>query len=1017
MGCSRATFPSLLVGFLAALEGRESTAEPAAPQAETFVLRVAQQAAELRVVDDLRFEPVLREPAVANPLYLTFDERGRLWVVQYRQYPWPAGLKLLSRDSVWRNVYDPPFAPPPPHDAASPFRGRDRITIHEDADGDGVYERETTFLDGLNLATAALPGRGGVFVLNPPYLLFYADRDRDDRPDAPRPELLLSGFGFEDSHSLANSLRWGPDGWIYGAQGSTVSSAIVVHDADGRPQTATPPRHSMGQNIWRYHPERRIYEIYAEGGGNAFGVEIDACGRVFSGHNGGDTRGFHYVQGGYYRKTFGKHGQLSNRFAFDHHPAMAANPSQRFTHAFCFYEADHLPSRYRGAMVAINPVEHKILASRAAPHGSTFRTDDAGILVESGGGRGDWFIPVDIQLAPDGALYVADWHAEQADHKLGSAGRTNPELGRVYRLSGLDWQPHKPEDLGGLTTRELAERSLHDGNRWRRMQALRLLGDRRDASLAPWLRERLAAATDSEALHALWALHLSAGLTADDFAAGLRRPQPHVRRWTLHLLGDQPAASGPLAARLCDLARSEADPEVRCQLAASCQRLPAEVAVPVLEAMLSRSADADDPLLPRTVWWSIEAHADHEALRTALVENPALWQTALEVGGWSIPQNLIRRHALRGRESDLQRCGELLRVAPTPADRTELVAAFASAYAGRGLPALPWELAEELARDGGPYALLLAVRGGHADAYPAALEVVARGDAPVEQRLSLIDALGSVRAAPDETPPHLVALLQAPEVPAIRRAALAALQHFARAEIAPQILARWDALDDDLRDQAVGVLASRGPWAETLLDAVASGRVAPGLVDQDARRRMRQVAAARGPALDALLPLAAAATSDAEQRLEQLAAMIRAGEGSAVRGRDVFHRAGQCGKCHRLYEQGGEIGPDLTAYNRGHLARMLRAVVQPAAEIREGYESYVAVTADGRVLSGFKVEETSTALLLRGADGILQSLPREEIEHLAASDQSLMPEGLLDGLSDEQIRDLFAFLASTTPPL
>ena len=164
-------------------------------------------------------------------------------------------------------------------------------------------------------------GRGGVWVLNPPYLLFYPDRNNDDVPDGD-PEVHLQGFGLEDTHSVVNSLRWGPDGWLYAAQGSTVTGHVTRPGLDAGKE----PVHSMGQLIWRYHPETRRYEVFAEGGGNAFGVEIDAKGRIYSGHNGGDTRGFHYVQGGYYQKGFNKHGPLSNPYAFGYFPGDEAQP-------------------------------------------------------------------------------------------------------------------------------------------------------------------------------------------------------------------------------------------------------------------------------------------------------------------------------------------------------------------------------------------------------------------------------------------------------------------------------------------------------------------------------------------------------------------------------------------------------------------------------------------------------------------------------------------------------------------
>jgi glucose/arabinose dehydrogenase len=221
-------------------------------------LSPAESLQRFKIPADLEIEQVLAEPIVRQPVFLNFDERGRMWVVQYLQYPNPAGLKIQSRDIYWRIVYDKVPPPPPKH-----FRGKDKITIHEDTKGSGVFDKHTTFVDGLNIVTAVVRGRGGVWVLNPPYLLFY--REKNDAPDGD-PEVHLEGFGLEDTHSVVNSLCWGPDGWLYGAQGSTVTANV-------RARRASKGIPSMGQLIWRYHPEKRIYEIFAEGGGNAFGVD------------------------------------------------------------------------------------------------------------------------------------------------------------------------------------------------------------------------------------------------------------------------------------------------------------------------------------------------------------------------------------------------------------------------------------------------------------------------------------------------------------------------------------------------------------------------------------------------------------------------------------------------------------------------------------------------------------------------------------------------------------------------
>ena len=435
------------------------------------------------VPGDLRIDLVLSEPEIAQPVFLNFDERGRIWVVEYRQYPNPAGVKVLSRDGVWRVVYDKVSPPPPNH-----FRGADRITIHEDTDGDGKFDLHKTFLDGLNIVTACERGRGGVWVLNPPYLLFYPDRNNDDVPDGD-PEVRLEGFGLEDTHSVVNSLRWGPDGWLYAAQGSTVTARVR------KPGSDEPPVHSMGQLIWRYHPESRKYEVFAEGGGNAFGVELDSKGRIFSGHNGGNTRGFHYVQGGYLLKGFDKHGPLSNPYTFGYFPAMRHNNVPRFTHNFIVYEAEALPEVYRGKLFGVAPLLNHVVMSEVKRDGSSFRTQDVGHPVTT---IDKWFRPVDIKLGPDGGIYVADWYDGQTSHIRNQEGQLDRTNGRVYRLTAANARPIAPFDLSKKSTGELVDR-LSDPNRWTRQTALRLIGDGRDPStLVPSLARKVRESAGTE---------------------------------------------------------------------------------------------------------------------------------------------------------------------------------------------------------------------------------------------------------------------------------------------------------------------------------------------------------------------------------------------------------------------------------------------------------------------------------------------------------------------------------------
>ena len=160
---------------------------------------------EFSLPPGFQLETVAAEPNIRQPVYLTFDERGRIWVVQYLQFPFPKGLQVVDHDQYWRVQYDH-FPPPAP---SHHVKGADRVTILEDTNGDGTFDKQKDFLTGLNIVSAALPGGGGVWVLNPPYLLFYPDRDRDDVPDGD-PEVHLEGFGLEDLHSVASSLLWDP---------------------------------------------------------------------------------------------------------------------------------------------------------------------------------------------------------------------------------------------------------------------------------------------------------------------------------------------------------------------------------------------------------------------------------------------------------------------------------------------------------------------------------------------------------------------------------------------------------------------------------------------------------------------------------------------------------------------------------------------------------------------------------------------------------------------------------------
>lgn len=985
-----ATASGLLVSALSA----------ATPLADPGPGSPSESARSFQVAEGLVFEQVLAEPQVAQPVSLTFDRRGRLWVVEYRQYPNPAGLRMVSHDQFWRAVYDKVPEPPP----KGP-RGADRISIHEDTDGDGTFDRHKVFVDGLNIATSVAFGSGGVYVLNPPYLLHYPDPDGDDTPDGP-PTVLLSGFGLEDTHSVANSLRWGPDGWLYGCQGSTVTAHIRVHGPDGRalPGEAA---YSQGQAIWRFHPGRRMYEVFSEGGGNAFGLEIDAEGRVFSGHNGGNTRGFHYQQGAYLQKGFDKHGPLSNPHAFGYFPPMAHPDVDRFTHTFVIADGNPLGAAFAGRLFGVEPLQGRVVMSAMESVGSTFKTRDIGYAVTSGD---PWFRPVDIEPGPDGALYVADWHDANVNHYRNHEGKIDATSGRVYRL--------RAAGAGGVSTRipnaddsGFWRGALSGTNRWLSRQALREIAEGRLR-----ISGEAAEAVDRKAgpvaaLNALWATELAGQLDAGAVASAFRSPFPAVRLWAVRLLVDR--AGEPDAAtfrRIVEMAGTETDPGVRAQLASSARRLPPKPSLALLKALLGHGPDAEDARQPLLVWWALETRCgDAPAAVLELASGDAFWDSTLVRR--HLLGRLMRRFADTGRGEDLRVAEQLFGKAPDDVCRKALAQGFEEAFQGRTLAGVPDGLLEAVSRAGGA-SPVFELRRASPGAVERAVTLVSDPKAPLVRRVQVLAALGEARR--EGVSSALLALVRSDASTEVRRAALGALPAQDGAEVADGLVAMMGDLPAELKDSALGVLASRPQWSARLAEAVEAGRVGRDVVDAEALRRLKATGGAAARLAERL-----ARGTDAgeavprEAEISRIVAVVAKEGGSPYPGKTLFLQ--RCAGCHRLFGKGGEVGPDLTAQPRTDLASLVLNIVHPSAEVREGYEAQRVETVDGRSYGGFLADQDSQTVTLRTTDGRTVVLARKEVETMERVSGSLMPEGLLEGLTDTQLRDLFAYLRSTQP--
>lgn len=968
-------------------EGRGQTADFSVPALSP------QQAAKAFVTpDDVTITAALTEPEVRQPVCINFDERGRMWVVQYLQYPFPAGLKIVKYDEHLRAVFDKVPPAPPHHD-----RGADKITIHEDTDGDGKFDKHKTFVDGLNIATSALPGRGGVWVMNPPYLLFYPDKDHDDVPDGD-PEVHLSGFGLEDTHAVANSLTWGPDGWLYGAQGSTCWATVNVLK-----NPSQQPVHFKGQGIWRYHPESHRFEIFAEGGGNTFAVEFDAKGRLYSGHNGGNTRGFHYVQGGYYQKSWGKHGPLTNPHAYGYFPAMKHAPAERFSHTLVKYESDALPERYREHLIAPVPLHNYVAVSKMSPDGSTWQTEDQFHVMDT---DDIWFRPVDIKVGNDGCVYVVDWCDTRLTH-VDPRDTWDRARGRIWRIEPNGYSGTQPVNLRELSTEELLEK-LSSDNKLTRQLVQRVLREQGDPAAASKLIKELPKTQGQLALETLWAIAALGRFDAEVAKSAIVHEDPYVRSWGIRLLSKEQARA--LADSLFSLASREQHPEVCSQLASTAKRIPGPVGLEIAQRLASRDELASDPHIPLLTWWAIEAHADDSSLA---VTDLAATLSATKIGSQVVLPRLAQRLAAVADEGSLLRLAQLIQATENTALRTKLLEAVDEAFSGRKIDRLPDELREAIvasASGSSSAQLALLVRAGQNEAEQTAIAKISNDKTPQKERVKFIELLGQVGSHQAQQALLELATSTAPQ--AIRTAAISSLGSFDDANIAQKLLSRYSDEPESLQSAIIDNVTARPAAAHKLLEAIEAKQISRQAVSVDLLENLKLHGDERLNSRIAKIWGATRATpAQLALQLEQTGTLLSTGKGTASQGKQLFTK--RCGTCHKLHGEGADIGPDLTGYERTNLDFMLLSIVDPSAAIREEYTNYRVLTIDGRVLSGFLKNQDDKTITLQNADNPALVIPRDEIEAgPLAIDKSLMPDLLLEDLTATQIRDLFAYLQS-----
>jgi putative membrane-bound dehydrogenase-like protein len=967
----------------------------------------ADAAKRMKPADGLAVKVFAAEPDVRQPIFVKCDDRGRLWTIQYLQYPNPAGLKRVKVDRWSRTVYDCVPEPPP----KGP-KGADRITICEDTDGDGRADKFKDFVTGLNLCTGVEFGHGGVFVLQAPYLLFYPDRDGDDVPDA-NPDVLLSGFGMEDAQSLANHLTWGPDGWLYGLNGSTTTCRIRGIE--------------FQQGVWRYHPVTKVFELFCEGGGNVYGLTFDDHGNLFYSSNLGLF--WHAHQGAYYLKNVGKHGPLHNPFAYGWlmhvaHDAPTGGPTTGGT----VYRGDTFPKRFHGRFLAGDFLRHTASSWELKPSGATVTAHFRELLLDS---RDKWFGATDLCLGPDGSVYVSDFYDKRTAHPDPDADwdRSN---GRIYKMEAPGTKPVGKFDLRKLSSRELVELLKHP-NGWYADRARVLLAERRDKTIWPELRA-LARQTEARlALRGLWALYVSGGFD-DEFAAELlKHPAESVRAWTIRLLGDARKVSPALAGQCAELAERDASLVVRAQLACTARRLPSEPALPIIERLLLR--DTDDPVIGWLLWWALEGRAipDHARITAFVITNRQRQQVRANLG------RLVRRYAAEGTTTGYRAAHRLLSALSTD-ERAALLGDLDRGLAERAVglsgvgqgglydalavptngaakrvqkfdPLTP-ELAEFIrsawqATPTSATRTRLALRAGYGPARVRVRADVADPTTPrplLLERLATLEQLGTERCVSVVLP-----LLSAPSAD-VRRSALAVLARHGGSHVADAVLKAYPTMPTAVQSRARQVLFGRKEWAKSFLAQVSAGKVAPSSVPVE---QVRLLALFGDAGIDAAIrkhwgSIKPGTPEEKLAEVRRFANDLRAAPGDAARGKFLFQK--HCAVCHTLFGEGGKIGPDLTNTSRADTAWLLASVVAPGTVIKSQYIQYAVNTVDGVIHTGVIVEQDGANVTLADTRGEKVRIPRNQIDSLRELPTSLMPEKLLDALAPQERRDLFRYL-------
>jgi putative membrane-bound dehydrogenase-like protein len=929
------------------------------------------------------------EPDVQQPIAFDFDDRGRVWVAEC--YSYSGG----------------------PYDQ----QHRDRVIILEDTDGDGRHDQRTVFWDRGWMLTGLTWGFGGLWILNNGTLAFLPDHNGDDLPDG-EPVVLLDGWTFDAGHNFVNGLLWGPDGWLYGRHGITDTSF------PGIPGTPQEQRTPMNCGIWRFHPVDHRFEIVCRGTTNPWGLDYDEHGQFFFTNN---VIGhlWHVIPGAHYKRMFGVDFdphlyELIDQHADHYHWDTTGNWTESREgvantmgggHSHCggmIYLGDNWPERYRGRLFTCNTHGRRINCDRLERHGSGYiaRHEPDVLLANQ-----PWFRGIDLKTGPDGGVYVTDWVDNGECHDHDGVHRTS---GRIYKVVyGRQTEPAETVDLASLSHEQLVER-LASPNEWHVRRAQRLLQERALRGELPETFHKQVmkwrdgpGMTDRLRLRLLWVLSVTGGCDEHLLTSHLTSPIEDDRVWAIRLLVEQGAVSQDVLSALMTRT-GDASALVRLTVASALQRLPLDDRWSIAEKLASMAGDATDHNLPLMLWYGIEPAVPRDPARAVQLARTA-----------QIP--LLRQYVARRLASDWEpqrdAIEELLAAAVDRDDAfaADILRGLSEALAGvpRVAPPEQWErTAARLAAREDEFLRQttqeLSVIFGDGRAMEALLSVAVDEQASRQSRAAAIASLVEARA--DGFADSLLKLI--PDR-IVQEEVLTGLAAFDHPQTAERIVALWGRIRAESRDAAITTLASRPHWAGVLLEAVGSGTIEASLITAVHARQILSLGDAH--LKDQLESAWGVIDRTDEQKLRDIsqwtARLTDAVLASAdlAHGRSLFKQT--CGTCHKLYGDGGQIGPDLTGSNRHNLGYLLENILDPNRAVPRQWTTTTILLDDGRVINGVVLRQTDQVWTVQTAKEEL-TIPVASIEESQASHLSLMPEGQLNPYSEADVRDLIGYLQS-----